>query len=234
MPRPAEFRAILRDATSIGLGVAAYGLSFGALGTTTGLSVWQTVALSALMFTGASQFALVGVLGAGGSTGAAVAAAWLLGLRNLAYAVRMNELLNLKGWKRAIAAQVTIDESTAMALAHESERDKGAAGKWAFWLTGASVYVWWNLATILGALGANLAGDPKSLGLDAAISAGFLALLWPQLRNRNRWLLAAAAFTVGTLSIPVLSPGLPIILGGLCAVGLAFVLRDQMSARDAE
>lgn len=227
VPRPASFPAILREATSIGLGVGAYGVSFGALGTATGLSVWQTVALSALMFTGASQFALVGVLNTGGSSGAAVAAAWLLGFRNLAYAVRMNELLQLRGWRRALAAQVTIDESTAMALAHEARDHGQTGGRWAFWTTGASVYLWWNLATLLGAVAANLAGDPRSLGLDSAICAGFLALLWPQLRNRGQWQIAMASFTVGLLLVPAVAPGLPIILGGATAVAMALAFRGN-------
>ena len=215
----------MRDATSIGLGVGAYGISFGALGTTTGLSVWQTVALSTLMFTGASQFALVGVLNTGGSSAAAVAAAWLLGFRNLAYAVRMNELLRVTGWRRPLAAQMTIDESTAMALAHEIQDHGETGGRWAFWTTGASVYLWWNLATVLGAVGADLAGDPRGLGLDSAICAGFLALLWPQLRGRQQWLIAATAFAVGLLLVPAVTPGLPIILGGVVAVVMALTMR---------
>ena len=227
MPKPPSFPVILRDATSIGLGVAAYGVSFGALGTTTGLDVWQTLALSALMFTGASQFALVGVLGAGGSTASAVAAALLLGFRNLAYGVRMNELIAPRGWRRPLAAHLTIDESTAMGLAHEAADHGREGGRWAFWTTGLSVFFWWNLATLLGAAGANLASDPRALGLDSAVSAGFLALLWPQLKGRREWQIGLLAFTAGFLAIPWLAPGLPIILGGVVAVVLVLAVRRE-------
>lgn len=207
--------------------MAAYGLSFGALGTTTGLTIWQTVALSTMMFTGASQFALVGVLGAGGGTASAVAAALLLGFRNLAYAVRMNELLEVRGWKRPLAAHLTIDESSAMGLAHELGEDGTNGGRWGFWVTGLSVFFWWNLATVLGAIGASLAGDPKSLGLDSAVSSGFLALLWPQLRNLAKWQIALAGFAIGLAAISFTAPGLPIILGGVTAVVLSRVMRGD-------
>lgn len=227
MSRPASFAQILRDATSIGIGVATYGVSFGALGVTAGLTPLQTMALSSIMFTGASQFALVGVIGAGGSASAAIAAAWLLGSRNMAYAVRMNELLQLRGWRRLAAAQLTIDESTAMALAHEVQADGPRGGQWAFWLTGLSVFGWWNIATMAGAFGANLAGDPRSLGLDAAIAAGFLALLWPQLRNRRLWAMALVCAGVALISVPLVSPGLPILLGGGAAVLITLIWRER-------
>lgn len=227
MQRPATFVKILRDATSIGIGVATYGVSFGALGVTAGLSPLQTMALSTIMFTGASQFALVGVVGAGGSAATAIAAALLLGSRNSAYAVRMNELLQVRGWRRLAAAHLTIDESTAMALAHEVQDDGSSGGKWAFWLTGLSVFIWWNLATAAGALGANLAGDPRTLGLDSAIAAGFLALLWPQLRDRRLWAMGLVCAVVALTAVPLVPPGLPILLGGAAAVLFTFVWRER-------
>ncbi|MCW2666231.1 MAG: branched-chain amino acid transporter permease, partial [Frankiales bacterium] len=175
---PAQ-RAVLRDALGVGVAVGAYGLSFGAAAVSAGLSTAQACALSLLLFTGASQFALVGVLGAGGTALAAVASALLLGSRNTLYAVRLSALLPLRGPRQLLAAQLTIDESTAMATGGEREH----AGL-AFWATGVSVYLLWNLATLLGALGAAVV-DPRALGLDAAVGAAFLALLAPQLRDRT-------------------------------------------------
>jgi predicted branched-subunit amino acid permease len=71
-------RPIVRDAVGIGVATGAYGLSFGALAVAAGLSVAQACALSLLMFTGASQFALTGAVGAGGDLRAATAGALLL------------------------------------------------------------------------------------------------------------------------------------------------------------
>lgn len=214
-PTDQQRRGVLRDALGIGVAVGAYGLSFGAAGITAGLSTLQTCALSLLLFTGASQFALVGVLGAGGSAVAAVASALLLGTRNTLYAVRLSSLLPQTGSRRLVAAQLTIDESTGMATA--APPGLAATG---FWATGASVYVLWNLATLLGALGAARLGDPGVLGLDAAVPAAFLALLWPQLRDRGRIGVALAGGLIALVAVPLTPAGVPVLLAGLAIVPL--------------
>ena len=193
--------------------MGAYGLSFGAAAVTAGLSTLQACALSLLLFTGASQFALVGVLGAGGSALAAVASALLLGTRNTLYAVRLSSLVPARGPRRLVAAQLTIDESTGMATAAPA----GLAGT-AFWATGASVYVLWNLATLAGAVGAARLGDPAALGLDAAVPAAFLALLAPQLRSGGLRTAALAGALVAAAAIPFTPPGVPVLLAGLVVV----------------
>ena len=203
---------MLRDALGIGLAVGAYGLSFGAAAVTAGLSVLQACALSLLVFTGASQFALVGVLGAGGSAVSAVAGAALLGTRNLLYAVRLADLLRLRGPRRVLAAQLTIDESTAMATGAPA----GLHGT-AFWATGASVYVLWNLATLLGALGAGVV-DTTALGLDAAVGAAFLGLLAPQVRDRPALRVALGGAAVALVAVPLTPAGVPVLLAGVAVL----------------
>ena len=106
-----------------------YGLSFGALAVAAGLSIGQTIALSALMFTGGSQFAFIGVVSGGGTGASAFGAATLLGIRNAVYGMQMNRLLDLRGWHKAVAAQVTIDESTATA-ASQNQRSEHRRGFW--------------------------------------------------------------------------------------------------------
>jgi len=202
-------RAVIRDSLSISIAVGTYGAAFGVASVAAGLSIAQTCALSLLLFSGASQFAVAGVLGAGGSAMSAIAASALLALRNGFYGARMAPLLQVRGFKRLLASQITIDESTAVALAHEetsvSDARKG------FWLTGGGIYLFWNLATLLGALGANSLGDPAQWGLDATIPAAFLGLLWPRLKSSITRLVALAAICLALLLTPFLSPGLPII-----------------------
>ena len=210
-------RKIRRDAISIGIAVAMYGVSFGALGTTSGLSLWQTQALSFLMFTGASQFALVGTLAAGGTALAAVLTSWLLGTRNAAYSLRMSEILNVRGPQQLLAAQLTIDESTAMALAQDPTPFSGRASRYGFWSTGISVFVFWNLATFIGAISAQAIGDPKALGLDAAIGAGLFALVWPQIKNREQVVVAFGGALLAIVLTPVLTPGLPVLASAVVA-----------------
>ncbi len=192
------------------MAVGTYGLSFGAAATAAGLSVAQTCALSLLVFTGASQFALVGVLGAGGSLVAGVASALLLGSRNALYAVRLADLVPLRGLRRLVAAQVTIDESTAVATT--APESLAATG---FWATALSVYVLWNLATLLGALGAATV-DTHALGLDAAVGAAFLGLLWPRLREAPR--VAAGGALLAVVAVPLTPPGVPVLAAALAVL----------------
>ncbi len=211
---PAVRRAVLRQAVSIGVASGAYGVSFGALAVAAGLDVWQACALSLLMFTGGSQFALVGVLGAGGTGVAAVATSTMLGLRNGLYALQLARLLRPRGPVRAAAAQLTIDESTAVTVAQEEP----AVQRLGFWATGAAVFVLWNLATLTGALLGDALGDPRRYGLDAAAGAAFLALLWPRLRAVEARTVAAAAAAVAVVLLPHVPAGVPVLAAALVAL----------------
>ncbi|MEJ6493170.1 MAG: AzlC family ABC transporter permease [Actinomycetes bacterium] len=211
-------KEIVGNALSIGLAVAMYGVSFGALGTTTGLTVLQTMALSLLMFTGASQFTLVSTLASGGTALTAVVASWLMGTRNAAYSMRMTAILKTKGVSRIVAVQLTIDESTAMGLAQDETSFEGRASRLAFWATGLSVYLLWNLATFIGAVSATAIGDPKAFGLDAAIAAGLFALVWPQIKSRIEITAALGGALIALTLTPFVSPGIPVLAAALVAI----------------
>ena len=222
-------KEIVRNAASIGVAVAMYGVSFGALGTTTGLSIPQTMALSLLMFTGASQFTLVSTLASGGTALTAVVASWLMGTRNAAYSMRMTPILKTKGPGRLVAVQLTIDESTAMGLAQDEEAFDGRASRLAFWATGLSVYLLWNLATFIGALSVSTIGDPKSFGLDAAIAAGLFALVWPQIKSRIDLSVALGGALIALALTPFVSPGIPVLAAALVSIIVGWAPGKQMS-----
>ena len=206
----AERSGIVRDSLAVGLATGAYGVGFGAVSVASGLSVLQTCALSLLMFTGASQFALVGVVAAGGSAMSGAATALLLGTRNTLYGLRMAPLLQWRGWRRVAAAHVLIDESTAMSV----NRDTTEGRRLGFVTTGLAVLVLWNLATLLGALAGEAVGDPRTYGLDAAVGAAFLALLWPRLADRRNVLVGVLAAAVALSMVPVSAPGVPVLAAG--------------------
>ena len=191
----------------------AYGVSVGALGVAAGLSVTQTCALSVLMFTGGSQFALVGALGGGGSQLSGALSAVLLGARNGVYGVRLAPLLRVRGAQRLLAAHLVIDESTAVALGGEVQGVR--AGRLGFWATGLSVFVLWNAATLLGALAGSEVGDPRDFGLDAAAPAAFLAMLAPRLRDRQTWTIAVVAALVALAVVPLVPAGVPVLVAAL-------------------
>jgi predicted branched-subunit amino acid permease len=202
-------RATATQSLSVSITVGLYGTAFGAASIAAGFSVLQTCLLSLLTFSGASQFAVAGVIGAGGTAISAIATASLLGTRNMLYALRMAPLLRVTGLKKIVAAHITIDESTGVAISQEKLGTQ--AMKQGFWLTGFGVYIFWNLFTFLGALGAQAMGDPSAWGLDAAVPAAFLGLLWPNLTNNFERVLAVSALVMAVVLSPVLSAGLPII-----------------------
>ncbi len=222
IPSHASRSTVTRNAVSVGLATGLYGISFGALAVTSGFNFFQTQILSLGLFSGASQFAVVGIIGAGGGSIAAIATSSLLGVRNGFYALSLANLLKLKGYKKVIGAQLTIDESTAMAIANNEDED---LGRWAFWATGISVFIFWNIATAIGAFGAQFVTDPKSLGLDAAVAAAFLALLWPRLSNLKIRTVALISGILAFSLTPLVKPGIPVLASVLIAI--FFGLRDK-------
>jgi predicted branched-subunit amino acid permease len=204
---------VIRDSTAIAVSTGIYGIAFGAAGVAAGLGVGRTSVLSLLMFSGASQFALVGVLGAGGSVLAAVAGALLLGARNGLYGLRLSALLGFRGGRRIAAAHGVIDETTAMSIAQPDRK----LARLAFWVTFGLLYLCWNLGTLLGAFGAKAVGDPTRFGLDVAAPAAFLALLAPRLRSGGAPV-ALAGGVIALAATPFLPAGAPILCAALAVV----------------
>ena len=206
----------VRMGLSIALATGLYGISFGALAVAAGLSVMQAMVLSLLMFTGGSQFAFIGVIAGGGSGAAALGAATLLGVRNAVYGMQIKSLLGLTGWRSWLGAHITIDESTATALAQQ----EAAEQRRGFWVAGLGVLLLWNAFTLLGALLGDALGDPRRFGLDGAAVAAFVGLLWPRLRQREPVALALVCALLVAATVPLLTPGLPVVLAA--ALGAAW------------
>ncbi|WP_079025687.1 AzlC family ABC transporter permease [Streptomyces yangpuensis] len=205
--------AVVRDALGVGVAVGLSGFAFGVTAAGAGISTLQACVLSLLVFTGASQFALVGALAAGGNPFTAAAGAFFLGTRNAFYGLRLSQLLRLPRAVRPLAAHWVIDETTAVALA-QPDRKSARLG---FTVTGLTLYALWNITTLLGALGAEAIGDTRAWGLDAAGPAVFLALLAPMLRTATERAVAALALVLGLGFLPVLPAGVPVLIAALAA-----------------
>lgn len=210
--RDQRMRPVITSSATLGIAVGAFGVTFGVGAVSAGASVLQACAISLLVFTGATQFSAVTVIGNGGSTASALGGALLLAARNSVYGLAMSRRLSGSLGRRLLAAQLTIDETTAMSSAQTDP----AAQRTAFWITGISIYVFWNLGTLLGAL-AGTAIDPITYGLDAAFPAGFVAMVWPLLRERRARLAAACGAIICLALIPFVPVGLP-ILGAALAI----------------
>jgi predicted branched-subunit amino acid permease len=216
-------RSVIVDSLGVGFATGVYGVSFGTIATASGLSVVQACAMSLAVFTGASQFAFVSVIAAGGAPLAGAVTAILLGSRNLFYGLSLSPHLQLRGAPKAAAAHIVIDESTAMAVTRETSLQ----ARLGFYWTGWSIFILWNLSTFLGALAGSAIGDPRTYGLDAAVGAAFLGLLWPRLNSVPMRLIAVVAAAVAFGLIPFTAAGVPIILGGAIAVALGLAWRKK-------
>jgi len=199
-------KRVLSTSISVGLATGLYGISFGALAAVAGLDLLSIMLLSILMFSGGSQFAFIGVIAAGGAPVSAITSSWLLGVRNGFYAMRLNDVLAPKGFKKLFAAQLSIDESNGVSAAQTDLRSQRVG----FWATGIAVFVFWNLATFLGAIAGDFLGSAETWGLDAAAAAAFLGLVWPRLKDNKLLALSAAVVAVvGSLYLPA---GVPVLL----------------------
>lgn len=228
MTPASSHRAIIRDGIAVGIATGAYGISFGAIAVAAGFSVLQTCALSLLVFTGASQFALVGVVAAGGAPLSGSVTGLLLGTRNTLYGLRLAPLLGWTGWRRAGAAHLLIDESTAMSVTRETTEEARVG----FLSTGLAVFVLWNLATFGGALAGAALGDPRTYGLDAAVGGAFLALLWPRLRDRRNQITAVLAVALALSVVPVAPAGVPVLAAALVALGVGIATQQREDATE--
>ena len=197
-----------RDVLALGGAILVVGTSFGTIAVAAGLAWWVPLALSVLVFAGGSQFLVVGVVAAGGGVLAAVVGALVLNARHLPFGLAIGDVVGGSRPARLIGGHLLIDESVAFAMAQRDPRHARAV----FWASGLTLFVAWNVGTVVGVLAGQVVGDPDALGLDAAFPAGLLALVLPSLRNaraRNAALLGAA---VALATTPFLPPGVPVLL----------------------
>ena len=206
------WREIWRQSLSIGVSLIPFGLAFGVSCSKAQLSWLQALGFSSLVFTGGSQFAAVGVLNDGGAAIASAGAGLLLSIRSFVYGLLMAPTLTGSVGFRAAASQLMIDESVAVGTAQEDPH----ARKIGYLAGGLTVFVVWNITTLIGAvaLGAN-EELVKKFGLDATVPAAFAALLWPRLKTSEARLVAVVGALIALVLIPISPPGIPIVASSL-------------------
>ena len=210
---PPELRPVVSASLTLGAVVGVFGIVFGVGAVSAGGSVLQACAMSLLVFTGASQFTAVSVIDSEGTTGSALSSAMVLAARNGVYGLTMARHLDGSLARRLLAAQLTIDESTAMATSQADRRSRATA----FWITGVSVYVFWNLGTLIGAV-AGSSIDPQTYGLDAAFPAGFVAMVAPHYTTRNGRAAGVIGGLTALVTIPFVPIGMSILLAGVAVL----------------
>jgi 4-azaleucine resistance transporter AzlC len=206
-------RPVITASATLGAAVGVFAVSFGVGAVSAGGTVLQACVMSLLVFTGASQFSAVSVIGAGGSVASALSSSLILAARNGVYGLTMGRRIKGPLAVRLVAAQLTIDESSAMSVAQDDPK----AQRTAFWITGVSLYLFWNVGTLLGAL-LGTAIDPQTFGFDAAFPAGFMFMLWPLLRTRRGQMAAALGAVICVALVPILPIGVPILCASVAVL----------------
>lgn len=215
-PAAPSYRDGIRAAVAVAATVGFFGASFGLVARGAGMGVAAPIVLSATTFAGSAQFALTSILASGGTAAAAIAAAVLLNARYAPISVSVAPLFHGGRLRRLAESQLIVDESWALASRGEGRFDRRL-------LIGAGLllYAAWVGGTAVGVLAGNALGDPKTLGLDGAFPALYLALLVPQLRTRQAATAAALAAAIALVLIPVTPPGVPIVASSAaCLLGL--------------
>lgn len=209
-------RALVRDIAALAAAIGIIGASFGAIAVTSGLPAWAVVAMNVVVFAGGSQFMAVGMLAAGSPVGA-VLGGLLLNARHLPFGFAIPDAVGRRWPTRLLGSHLLIDESVAFALAQSDPTRRRAA----YWLCGATLFVVWNIASLVGVALGQVAADPAAIGLDAVFPAGLLALLMPSLRDPTTRRVALAGAAVALLTTPFLPAGAPVLLAvlGLVAAG---------------
>jgi predicted branched-subunit amino acid permease len=210
-------RDLVRDIALVCLADALVGASFGAISVGLGLPLWLPVLLSVVVFAGAAQFIFVGIIGAGGSPVAAVAAGLLVNARHVPFGFAVGDVLGT-GWLRRLAGtHLMVDETVAFTLAQDGPRRRGLA----YWTCGAGLFASWNAGVVAGAFGGRAVGDTDAFGLDAAFPAVLLALVLPSLALGGA-AARAAAVTGALIALgvtPFVPAGVPVLMA-LAAVAI--------------
>jgi Predicted branched-chain amino acid permease (azaleucine resistance) len=207
---------LVRDILTVVVATGFVGVSYGAIAVATGVPVWAVVAFSVFVFAGGSQFLAVSLVAAG-SPVAAILGGLLLNARHLPFGLTLGDVFGHSWARRLIGSHIMVDEAVAFALAQPDLPRRRAA----FWFTSISLFICWQIGTLLGVVVGSNVTDPSQFGLDAAFPAALLVLILPRLREAVGLRVALVAVVVSVLASFVLPAGLPVLLGllGLLAVG---------------
>lgn len=201
---PSTARSILVVCAADGI----VGFAFGAISVGAGLPLWLPTLLSVVVFAGASQFLLVGVIASGGSLLAAVAAGLLVNARLLPLGLAVGDAVGRGWWRTLVGSHLLTDESAAFALV----QPRGEHRRAAFWLCGVALFLCWNVGVAAGAAVGTAIPDTDALGLDAAFPAIILALVLPTLRSARVGRAVTAGVVVALVTSPFLPAGVPVLL----------------------
>jgi 4-azaleucine resistance transporter AzlC len=216
-------RRLWVDGLGIGLSAAAFGVVYGLAARQAGFSLIEGMAMSLLVFAGASQFAAVGLVAQGVPWLGIVVLTGLLNARHLLYSAALAPwFAHRSRLERAASAHVLTDEAFALAL--PAFRTIGRHDRATYALAAAIPAVPWMLATTVGLIGGSLLPDPTALGIDVVFPAAMAGLAVALLTDRRSVVAAIAGSLVGVAVALASQPSVGIMVGGLAGPAIALAI----------
>jgi 4-azaleucine resistance transporter AzlC len=208
-------RRLLVDAMGIAASALGFGFVYGLAARDAGFSPIEAIAMSLIVFGGASQFAAVGYVVSGLAWPAIVLLTALLNARHLLYSAALAPWLREVPFaRRAVAAHLVTDEAFALSVAHF--RRLGRTDEWGYWIAAiVATLIPWNLATAAGVILGGQIPDPAQFGVDIIFPAAMIGLSVGLITGRRELVAAIVGAGVGVIVALLMSPAIGIITGGL-------------------
>lgn len=208
-----DFSAGVRGALPILIGVIPFAMISGVAAVSVGLTFFETLGMSVIVFAGASQLAVFQLMSAGSPWIIMVLTAWIINLRFTMYSATLAPYLqNLSVGQKALLAYMLSDQAFGVSASHFISNEK-VSHRWYYFGAAFTVWVAWQISAVIGALLGALV--PASWGFDFAFPLSFMALMFGALRDYPT---VVAALAGGIIA--VLAKGLPYNIGLVLAIFL--------------
>ncbi|MBW8012171.1 MAG: AzlC family ABC transporter permease [Chloroflexi bacterium] len=229
--RKSEFWAGVRATLPLVVGAIPFGLIFGAVAVTSGITPAGTSAMSAIVFAGSSQFIAAGLVASGASTAIIVVTTLVVNLRHALYAATLAPHMKHlpQRWLLPLGFWLT-DESFLVTANRFDQADKSPFKHWFFLGSAIFMYSNWQIVTFIGIIAGQAIPDPRSWGLDFAMIVTFIGMLVPLVKNRPT-LIAILVAGITALLSNNLPNQLGLIIAALLGI-LAGVVAENLLPED--
>jgi len=222
-----EFWAGVRDTFPLIVGATPFGILFGALAITAGMSWWATVGLSTIVFAGSAQFIAAGLVGQGAGVGIIVLTTFIVNLRHGLYSASLGPYVRhlSQRWIMPLAFWLT-DETYAVVIQRYERADKSANKHWYYLGSALFMYINWQLCTVLGIFTGTSLRGMSEWGLEFAMVVTFIGIIVPLVRS---WPMLLCALVAGAVALGFheLHNQIGLMLGSLAGI-TAGVMSQRM------
>ncbi len=228
----ADLRRGVLDTLPILLGVVPFGITFGIVGLTVGLTPLETIFMSLAVFAGAAQFISATMIGMGVLDFTLIVFTTLLiNLRHLLMGASLApHVARLPLARQALLAFLMVDESYAITIDRIARHGYSESHQLG---TSGALFIAWAAATVAGVLVGEYIPDPLAWGLDFALPATFLALLIPRLDSAVSIAVCLVAAVVAVAAAVLLPGKWFIILAALAATLVGGLLEKSPEKGEA-